>query len=48
MVTFTNEAADNMKLRLKQYFMNCYILSKNKKVLHEIEAVDLMQISDHT
>lgn len=45
MVTFTNEAADNMKLRLKQYFMNCYILTKNKKVLHEIEAVDLMQIS---
>ena len=25
--------------------MNCYILTKNKKVLHEIEAVDLMQIS---
>lgn len=31
MVTFTNEAADNMKLRLKQYFMNCYILTKTKK-----------------
>lgn len=45
MVTFTNEAADNMKERLKRYFMNCYILTKNKKVLHEIEAVDLMQIS---
>lgn len=45
MVTFTNEAADNMKARLKRYFMNCYILTKNKKVLHEIEAVDLMQIS---
>lgn len=45
MVTFTNEAADNMKARLKQYFMNCYILTKNKKVLHKIEAVDLMQIS---
>lgn len=45
MVTFTNEAADNMKVRLKQYFMNCYILTKNKKVLHEIEVVDLMQIS---
>lgn len=45
MVTFTNEAADNMKKRLKRYFMNCYILTKNKKVLHEIEAVDLMQIS---
>lgn len=45
MVTFTNEAADNMKVRLKQYFMNCYILTKNKKILHEIEAVDMMQIS---
>lgn len=45
MVTFTNEAADNMKVRLKQYFMNCYILTKNKKVLHDIGAVDLMQIS---
>lgn len=45
MVTFTNEAADNMKVRLKRYFMNCYILTKNKKILHEIEAVDLMQIS---
>lgn len=45
MVTFTNEAADNMKVRLKRYFMNCYVLTKNKKVLHEIEAVDLMQIS---
>lgn len=45
MVTFTNEAADNMKARLKRYFMNCYILTKNKKILYEIEAVDLMQIS---
>lgn len=45
MVTFTNEAADNMKVRLKQHFMNCYILTKNKRVLHEIEAIDLMQIS---
>ena len=45
MVTFTNEAADNMKVRIKRYFMNCYILTKNKKILHEIEAVDLMQIS---
>ena len=45
MVTFTNEAADNMKARLKQYFMNFYILTKNKKILYEIEAVDLMQIS---
>lgn len=45
MVTFTNEAADNMKVRIKQYFMNCYILTRKKKILHQIEAVDLMQIS---
>jgi len=45
MITFTNEAADNMKVRLKQYFMNCYILTKKKKILHYIESVDLMQIS---
>ncbi|MCI9680377.1 MAG: UvrD-helicase domain-containing protein [Lachnospiraceae bacterium] len=45
MVTFTNEAADSMKVRLKQYFMNCYVLTRKKKILHEIEAVDLMQIS---
>lgn len=45
MVTFTNEAADNMKVRLKQYFMNCYLLTRKAKYLHQIETVDLMQIS---
>ena len=45
MVTFTNEAADNMKVRLKQYFMNCYMLTRKARYLHQIEAVDLMQIS---
>lgn len=45
MVTFTNEAADNMKVRLKQYFMNCYILTRKKHVLHQVESVDLMKIS---
>lgn len=45
MVTFTNEAADNMKVRLKQYFMNCYILTRKKKIFHYIESVDLMQVS---
>lgn len=45
MVTFTNESADNMKLRLKRYYMNCYILTRKQKYLHQIEAVDLMQIS---
>ena len=45
MVTFTNEAADNMKNRLKQYFMNCYMLTRKQRNLHQIEEVDLMQIS---
>ena len=29
MVTFTNDAADNMKVRLKQSFMNYYLLTRN-------------------
>jgi len=45
MVTFTNEAADNMKKRLKQAFMSYFLIAKNKRFLHAIEAVDLMQIS---
>lgn len=45
MVTFTNEAADNMKVRLKQAFMNYYLLTRNKRFLHDIDSVDLMQIS---
>lgn len=45
MVTFTNDAADNMKSRLKAYFMSFYLLTRKKRYLHDIEAVDLMQIS---
>lgn len=45
MVTFTNEAADNMKVRLKQAFMNYYLLTRKKRFFHKIESVDLMQIS---
>lgn len=45
MVTFTNDAAENMKSRLKQLFMNYYLLTRKKRFLHAIEAVDLMQIS---
>lgn len=45
MVTFTNDAAENMKTRLKQYFMSYYLLTRNKRFLHNIEAVDLMRIS---
>ena len=45
MVTFTNDAADNMKVRLKQSFMNYYLLTRNKRFLYDIESVDLMRIS---
>ena len=45
MVTFTNDAADNMKKRLKQSFMNYYLLTKKSRFLHNIESVDIMQIS---
>ena len=45
MVTFTNDAADNMKTRLKQLFMNYYLLTRNKRFLYDIESVNLMQIS---
>lgn len=45
MVTFTNEAADNMRTRLKEVFMNSYLLTGKKCYLHDIEAVDMMQIS---
>lgn len=45
MVTFTNEAADNMKRRLKQAFMNYFILTKQPKFIRLIEEVDQMEIS---
>ncbi|CEP66711.1 Nuclease-related domain, NERD [Moorella glycerini] len=45
MITFTNEAADNMKKRLKQCFQNYYMLTKNYDFLCLLEQVDKMQIS---
>lgn len=45
MVTFTNDAADNMKKRLKQLFINYYVLTRNPKYLNFIEDTDLMRIS---
>ncbi len=45
MVTFTNEAADNMKSRLKQLFINYYILTNDSKYLQFIEDINQMQIS---
>ena len=45
MVTFTNDAADNMKKRLKQLFINYFVLTGNPKYLNFIEDTDLMRIS---
>lgn len=45
MVTFTNDAADNMKNRLKQMFINYFVLTSNPKFLKYIEGTDFMRIS---
>ena len=45
MLTFTNEAADNMRSRLKKHFMNYYALTNNPKYLEVIADLELMQIS---
>lgn len=45
MVTFTNDAAINMKVRLKQMFVNYYILTSNECYLQYVESVDRASIS---
>ncbi|MBD5135506.1 MAG: UvrD-helicase domain-containing protein [Lachnospiraceae bacterium] len=45
MLTFTTEAATNMKSRLKQAFMNYFVLTKNKKYLDMISGIENMRIS---
>lgn len=45
MITFTNEAADQMEEKLKTYFRNCYLLTSNAEYLHMISEIDHMQIS---
>lgn len=45
MVTFTNDAADNMKNRLKQLFINYFVLTSNPKFLKYIEDTEFMRIS---
>ena len=45
MVTFTNDAADNMKNRLKQLFINYFVLTSNPKYFRYIEETDFMRIS---
>lgn len=45
MITFTNEAADQMEEKLKAYFRNCYLLTSNPDYLQMISRIDHMQIS---
>ena len=45
MITFTNEAADQMEEKLKIYFRNCYLVTSNVEYLNMISRIDHMQIS---
>lgn len=45
MITFTNEATDQMKQKLKTYFKNYYLLTGNVEYLRFITCIDNMQIS---
>ena len=45
MITFTKDAAQNMKVRLKKMFMNYFILTSNEKYMHLIEDMSQIQIS---
>ena len=45
MVTFTNDAATNMKVRLKQMFVNYYILTGKERYLCFVESIDRSNIS---
>lgn len=45
MITFTNDAADNMSSRLKRMFMNYFVLTSNEKYMHLIEDMSQIQIS---
>ncbi len=45
MITFTNEAADQMEEKIKAYFRNCYLITSKSDYLHMIARVDNMQIS---
>ena len=45
MITFTNEAANNMKVRLKEYFTNMAILTESVEYLKVMENISRMRIS---
>jgi superfamily I DNA/RNA helicase len=45
MITFTNEAANQMSEKLKEYFRDYYLLSGRSEFLNMVSYVDRMQIS---
>lgn len=45
MITFTNDAADQMGEKIKTYFRNCYLVTSNVEYLDMISKIDRMQIS---
>lgn len=45
LVTFTNDAANNMKVRLKQMFKNYYLLTSNPKYIHNIENIESAHVT---
>lgn len=45
MITFTNDAADQMRQKLKDFFRNYYLITENKSWLHLVTGIDQMQIS---
>lgn len=45
MITFTNDAAENMNSRVKRMFMNYFVLTSNEKYMHLIEDMSQVQIS---
>lgn len=45
MLTFTTEAATNMKTRLKQAFMNYFVLTRDRKYMEMIAGIENMRIS---
>lgn len=45
MITFTNEAADQMEEKLKTYFRNCYLVTSNPDYLEMVSRIEHMQIS---
>lgn len=45
MVTFTNDAAANMKVRLKQMFESCFVLTRDTRALRFAEDTDRARIS---